>query len=457
MAAGGIKGVRTTMVLVLWLGAIGCGDDSPTDTGEPAPDLPPHQVDVDAMDTWFGLEASWPPGALDQARALIAPLRDVPSPLDEVDFYLRIAEAVALADNAHSNISRGAIYSRWGILPLRVFWFTDGLFVVRASPTHADLVGAEIVAIAGFEPQALMERMGAYYGGPDEFLQAYHVHSMLLSPALLNGAGVISTPDRVSITVRLSGGGEETVEVSEFPATAPFSLPWRYLNPAAIGGENGWETVHASPADVPWALQEPNRKFRYRFLEDLGVAHIQLRANRDIGGESITQFLSSASLMMATDNPQHIILDNRENDGGSLNNTAGWASGLHDRLPEGGIVYSLTSHATFSAGIYSAFFPEAAIPDRTVIVGTLVGDRPRFYAEGGGFSLPISGHGIRYSDLAHHMTEPCEASDCLFANGSSLDIEVGSLVPEVAGGFTFADFAAGRDPDVERVLDLIVR
>lgn len=440
---------------VAWLAAA-CGDDGEMGTGPAPADSIFHQADLEALERWLRLERSWPPGALAEAEARLQALRALDASLPETRFYLAVAEIVGLADNGHSNISRLAVYNRWGILPIRAFWFTDGLFIVRASPAHADLVGGEIVAIAGRTPEALAERMGVYHGGSDEFLRAYWIHSLLLSPALLDAAGVTDRPERVPITVRLRGGGEETVDMPEFPATAPFALPWRYLSPEPISGENGWRTVLSGIGDVPWALQEPGRPFRYRYLADRGVAHVQLRANRDLGGASIAAFLAEVRERVATDRPRHVILDNRENDGGNLGNTADWALALHEALPPEGMVFSLTSNATFSAGIYTALFPEAAEPDRTLVVGTLVGDRPRFFAEGGSdFRLPVSGHGIRYSDLAHDLTARCASPLCLFANDPRLDIVVRTLEPDVSGGFTFEEFAAGRDPDVERVLALL--
>lgn len=48
---------------------------------------------------------------------------------------------------------------------------------------------------------------------------------------------------------------------------------------------------------------------------------------------------------------------------------------LHERLPAEGRVYSLVAPTTFSAGIYTAMFPEAAEPERSVLVGARVGDR----------------------------------------------------------------------------------
>ena len=411
----------------------------------------PHEQDLDVMDTWLALEQSWPPGSLEAAQGLMAELRALEMPLLDIDFFLRVSRITALADNAHSRVGHAAVYNAWGVLPIRVFWFVDGLYVVRAAPSQADLLGARIVAIEGESLEALVDRMGMYLGGPDEFFRAYFPHSLLLSPPVLNAAGVAPGTGGLRITVE-RGGAEEEVDVPVGPAPTPAALPWRYLSPDPIQGENGWSTVLSLPGEVPWALQQPGLPFRYRMVPGTDVAHVQFRTNRDVGGASIFGFLEQVETQMALDQPRHVILDNRANDGGNLTRTASWASSIHDALPPDGFVYSLTSHATFSAGIYTAFFPEAAEPERTVVVGTLVGDRPRFFAEGSQFTLPLAGHPVSYSDLAHDLGAPCDGAECLFWNDPQLDIEVATLAPEVVGGFTFEEFAAGRDPDVEKVL-----
>jgi hypothetical protein len=121
-------------------------------------------------------------------------------------------------------------------------------------------------------------------------------------------------------------------------------------------------------------------------------------------------------------------------------------------------VYVLTGPGTFSAGIYTSFLPKAVDPERTVIVGEHVGDRPRFWAEGGPpFTLRDSKYSIGYSLQLHDLANGCrDPQICHMAQWpESWNVAVGTFEPDWPVSSTFADFASGRDPVMERVLSQI--
>ncbi len=146
------------------------------------------------------------------------------------------------------------------------------------------------------------------------------------------------------------------------------------------------------------------------------------------------------------------------NPGGDLGRTADFALALPSLAHADGTVYVITDSATFSAGIYTSFYPKAADAARTIIVGEHVGDRPRFWAETGSpFRLPDSGYGIGYALQMHDLADGCHEPDiCHLSRGSfkpHWNIAVGSLEPDWPVPTRFADFAAGRDRPLERILE----
>jgi hypothetical protein len=235
----------------------------------------------------------------------------------------------------------------------------------------------------------------------------------------------------------------------------PRGNPWRYLAPEALPGEGeGWLTMAAETgeAGVPWALQEPDKVFRYRHLSEHRVAHIQFRANFDVGQARIRDFIGDVDRRLDEDRPSHIILDNRQNGGGDLTRTADFVLSLADRLPPEGRVYSLTAHATFSAGIYTAFLSKAASPDRTVVVGSLVGDRTRFWAEGRALRLAGSGWSVGRSTQMHDLGAGCDDPSVCHIRKTEWNVAVGTFRPDVEIPTRSADVLAGRDAQVEWVL-----
>ena len=143
--------------------------------------------------------------------------------------------------------------------------------------------------------------------------------------------------------------------------------------------------------------------------------------------------------------------------GGDLGLAADFALALPSLAKPDGRVYVITGSATFSAGIYTSFYPESADAERTIIVGELVGDRARIWSETGApFRLPDSGYQLGYALKMHDPGAGCHDRDkCHLARGSfpaRWNIAVGSFEPEWPVPTSFADFEAGRDRPMERIL-----
>jgi hypothetical protein len=86
------------------------------------------------------LDQSFSPDARAEASERIDELLADAEALAPLDFYLKLASIVALADNSHSNITTSPIYE-FGLLPIRSVWCSDGLYIVRARTEHERLLG----------------------------------------------------------------------------------------------------------------------------------------------------------------------------------------------------------------------------------------------------------------------------------------------------------------------------
>lgn len=431
------------------------------DLAREAPELVDHPrgSDIACLRRWVDLEQSWPGGARDRALRKIDALK-ANREMSTTEFILGFSEVTALADNGHSNTSISVIHKIFPLVGIRTLWLDDGLFVVRVRGELEPLLGARIESIGGRAPEDLVAVVSRHMGGTDALIKAYHHAPFLLSPRLLNATGVTPDPKVARFTFSLPSG--ERIE-RDLTAPSADGQPrvryWRFMVPEPIEGEGeAWRAVldASSSADRPWALQSPDTPFRYRFLSEPRVAHIQLRANIDTGGARIKSFLRDTKKRLKQDRPRHVILDNRWNGGGDLTLTADFVIDLADLLPPEGRVFSLTTGATFSAGIYSAFLPKATHPDRTVVIGTRVGDRERFWAETGPrLALPQLDFPIGYSLEMHDLGAGCHDRSICHIRNPRWNVAVGSFDPDVHVPLRAADLFAGRDAHVEHVLDAV--
>ena len=389
--------VAVVLSLAMFPVLTACRSYGRIDTGSEAPDRAALQrEDLAELDRLLELDSSYSPDALRAARNRLSELRAAAGTMSPAEFYLGVREISAFADNAHTFTLCWPVYERFGALPIRVVWFGENAHIVRVKRELSFLLGARITHVAGRPIGEVIAALSRYSGGPLRFERVYSSTNLMLSPALLRAAGLNSSSETVSLgVVHLDGNREIVALTADAPtkgyrnhpwmhAVWPKNRPWRYLVDKPIPGEDGnW--VALLPADENLPLFLRNTEDASLLLTDIGdgIAYFGLRQNSDLDAESMQDHLAGVAEKLGRARPRHLILDMRLNSGGDLNLTFDFLSSVHQSLGEGGRVASLTGPYTFSAGIYSSYFPTMAAPRRTVLVGSRVGDRPVFWSEGG--------------------------------------------------------------------------
>ncbi len=129
----------------------------------PDPDYPPpadrieaFRQDLDYLRRYPEYDWTFTDSEETAFRATITELESKLDSITQAEFELGVARAVAQANNAHTNVSPISRRARVNALPLRFAWFDDGLYVVLADATHADLLGARVVSIEGQTPAVVL-------------------------------------------------------------------------------------------------------------------------------------------------------------------------------------------------------------------------------------------------------------------------------------------------------------
>ena len=421
-----------------------------------APEENARNADLLRLQEWVLIDRSLDPrrvrGALMKLEGM---RRNTGLTMSDAEFYLATASITALADNGHSNTSLSPIYNEFGVAPIRAYWFDEGLTITRADAAHENLIGARITAIEGLSIEDQLAKIDAYHGGTVGALKAYTALGFMMSLALQEAMGVVAD-GTLSVEVVTARGETEVVDFdgADMSTSIGRVWPWEQLVEGKENDSHTW--VSARPvAEALW-LASSDKVFQFKRLAG-NVAYIQFRQNMSSQDEDIRAFMAGVSDELTAKPASNIILDNRQNIGGDLTQTASFGLALPGHLEAGGKIYSLTSNATFSAGIYNAMTPKAAAPDRTLVMGQVVGDRTAFWAERWmGFELPQTGWALNYSLQKHDIGEGCnDASVCHLAGRGPINITVGTVEPDHIVPMMYADYIAGRDAVLEAALDMI--
>lgn len=437
----------------------------------PRPDYPPandvataQRQDLDYFRHYFDLNRAYTPEALAQARALWLETTRRAGGLTPPQFALAILRMVALSDNGRSRVHKPSLYATNNRLPCRLYRFVDGYYVVRAGGSCKGLLGARLLGLDGRPVQQVADRMYAYSLGPRNHYDQSVAPFFLESPDLLHAAGLAASAAALALRVQFGDDSVREVVVHAHPPDpdgVEDGSDWMdadssaYLSPRWIVGEPvDWTTTLGRDAALPLFLDDYIDPFHLQWWPDKRALYVQFRSNQDEPGHPIDPFVASVERAAAAASPRFIVLDLRLDQGGDFTRTAGLMQRLATSSPSVDHVYVLTSAWTFSAGNASLALVKEHGRGKVTTIGEAAGGRLRVWTEGRGMRLPHSRLGMHYATGYADYSKPCWGRRGCFWMALLFPTHVGSFEPDVPVAYAFADYVNGRDPLLDKALEL---
>ena len=425
------------------------------DFAKPASALDAYTQDLDYLELYADLEKAFEDKSKRAAFSRhIASLRSQIDTMTPERFEVAVAQAVAIADNAHSNVSPLGMSRRVNHFPVRTGPFEDGDFIIQARRGYEHLLGAEIIAVEGHPMTKVSESFVSMFGGPEN-RSRFFAHVYINSPALLYGQGFTAAPNGAELTFKLANGEIRNVYLEGTMLPDDRRLPFGrevmdYLVPEP--DKDDWFHLMAG-REPPLYLAEPDEPFMYRYLEGPNGAYVKINYNYDVNGRSLKGWLKEVTSDMRSRQPDFAVVDLRFN-GGGTDATNRFAKILPSLVSNNGTIYVVTSRETFSAGIGAAAQIKKFGDGRVRIVGGLVGDRLRFIANGGTeFKLPNSGISTRVWSTVEDYADGCwDWSECFVFSPFFRTEGVRDLDPHIVIPTSFADYVSNRDPVLDAIL-----
>ena len=403
--------------------------------------------DLDTLATrYIAADHSFSPGERLLFSEAIAGIRQDLPVLDDAQIVSRMAAAIALANNGHSRLYLLRNRQELRRLPIRLWWFDDGLYVVRAAEPQRRLLGCRVDAIEGVPSRLARDRAAPLYAGTPGWKEYMSVYS-LTSPETLHGIGIAGDIDHVAFSLSgCAAAGRQVLEPLPLVRSREVVEAWWDLSPAFQAPGPGWAHVlDGRKAKLPLALRS-QANYWFDYAPDSGILYFQYNRSEQAKEESTEAF--GARLLAEIDRrrPRAFVLDLRFNTGGNL----AYAERLMETLAQrsAGIPrFVITGRTTFSAGI------SAAVPWRrpgVVFVGEAPGEGLDFWSEGGNIPLPYSGLDAHFANGFHsYSPAPCPLGTWC------RDARIDGLEPHLPASASFADYKSGRDPAMEAIKDAL--
>lgn len=338
--------------------------------------------------------------------------------------------------------------------PVRLYQFSDGVFVTAAQRPVAELAGAQVLEIAG-RPALEVVAEARRLQGADNDIGTLETMNATSSAPLMKGLGYAAADGSLKVRLRLATG--KTVERTLTPRatdapgydTGDSTFEWRFrpeMGGPPIGKPEDWISAYKGLTYLdfrkPDTSRPPHLTFRRAFvaraMPEKDAYYIQANCVCDGPDEGFAPFFARALGEVDRQRPRRLIVDLRYNFGGDGSKLPATIAEFTRRRGTGAWreLYVLTGRRTFSAGVMA--IDAFRINTDATFIGEPAGAGLNSYGDAGSFSFPRTGMHMYLSALRHELTR-------------STDIDPYTRV-DVPAVFSFADYAAGRDPAVDPIL-----
>ena len=302
-------------------------------------------------------------------------------PISDALFEMEVAKLAAIAENAHTNTSTSARARRMNAIPLRFYWFEEGLIVLLAQKEYQDLLGAKVVAINGMPPEQMLTYFEPYFGGAKTSLRELSP-LYYMSPEILHAIGQSESADSLTIKFLKNDNTEETktIAASKFEKTAPKHWVSDWLNPSFFIDTTSWKSEVAS-TELALPFQHLDQNVHHQWIEN--TLYVQMNDSWNTEERNVNNYLKEVLKSIENKEIDKVIYDLRFNPGGDYHLGRPFIKKVKEILPADGKCYIVTGNGTFSAGIIAAAFAKHELDEQAVIVGEDVGDNLIFWADGG--------------------------------------------------------------------------
>jgi CRISPR/Cas system CMR-associated protein Cmr5 small subunit len=145
-------------------------------------------------------------------------------------------------------------------LPIQLFFFTEGLFIIRASPERRDLVGMRVDRIGEYTPQELLQRIDPIISQDNEMMPLMIGPELITYPRILFGLGLVPHPDKVTMTVSNQAGSSRQLTLKEESRTS----------------EEGWTSARVEQGrDVPLYFKNLKSNYWFEYVADAKLLFFQ--------------------------------------------------------------------------------------------------------------------------------------------------------------------------------------
>ncbi|UCE41051.1 MAG: hypothetical protein JSV17_16685 [Candidatus Aminicenantes bacterium] len=124
---------------------------------------------------------------------------------------IAIRQVVASIRDGHTRLGANNLPGFRDIYPVRLYEFSDGIFITGIAEKYKKYVGAKVIKIGLFSAEEAFNRAGTLAFADNEFSKKNQVPLIVIACKLAYGLGITETTDKLSLVVETTKGSHDEI------------------------------------------------------------------------------------------------------------------------------------------------------------------------------------------------------------------------------------------------------
>lgn len=343
-----------------------------------------------------------------------------------------IGRLVSAFQYGHTDIGWGQIPIQSHLVPLNLYWFSDGIYVEGGHKDYAEALGAKVLKVEGMPIDKAAETVRPLTPVENEqFFKTYGL-DMLLVPEALHAQG-ITTSLKTTITLTLERDGK--IFDQTFKSIEAVRLPRQY---SLIQASEEWLSVRDQSA-TPFYLKNLDKIYYFEYLPESKTVYVRHSQIQDDKDEPIPAFYERVFDFIEKNEVERLVLDVRLNGGGNNYKNKPIVTGLIrcEKINQPGKLFVIIGRRTFSA--CQNLVNEIDTYTNALFIGEPTSENINFYGDNRRVELPKSKIPVFLSFAWWQDKPQWENKDW--------------LAPDIAVEMSFKDYRSNHDPVLATALN----
>jgi len=356
---------------------------------------------------------------------------DIPKMQDH-EILVGFAKIIGMFKYGHTRVGFREGPVPYHKLPLNLYQFPDGLYIISAHKNYADLVGSKITAVEGMPIEKVLKAI--YPVVPVENSQFFKAYGgiYLVIPEVLHAQGITKSLQK-KINFGLEKDGKTFKSV--ISATDDLEIPTHYGDPKP---HNDWIGIRDQSKN-PYYLKNLEKIYYYEYLPEQKTVYVRHSQIQDDPSEKIPAFYDRVFNFIENNEVEKLILDVRLNGGGNNYKNKAIVTRIieHKKINQKGKFFVIIGRRTFSA--CQNLVNELSNYTNVIFVGEPTAENINFYGDNRRVELPKTKLPV-YLSFAWWQDKP-QWENAPFT------------VPQLAVEMSFDDYKSNRDPVLDTALN----